>query len=70
MGNCEEGTLSLDLDGSYPYSRGPEARDRPGVPMDFKCLKRRSDGVCVDFDPNKGPSYFRVKFLTEMQFEM
>ena len=69
MGNCRDGSDLDGLDKSYPYARGPETADRPGVPMPFECLKRDEKGRCTEADTNVDSDY-RVKSFTEMHFEM
>jgi len=69
MGSCMDGEDVEGIDNTYPYSKGPETTDRPGVPMPFECHRRDEMGRCVQLDTNV-PSDYRVKALTEMHFEM
>lgn len=74
--NCKEHEDTMGLDKTYPYAKGPETVDNPGVPVQFDCLHmgkvkigNRSYDVCDKFDTNAGSDY-RKKILTEHEFEM
>lgn len=76
MGSCTEGEDLKGIDTTYPYSKGPKTVDNPGAPMPFKCLRIGNVEIqnelydaCDQFDTNVDSDY-RVKFLTEMEFEM
>ena len=69
MESCMDGEDLEGIDNTYPYSKGPETTDRPGVPMPFECHQRDEMGRCVQLDTNV-PSDYWVKALTEMHFEM
>ncbi len=76
MGSCVEGKDLGGIDKTYPYAKGPETVDNPGAPMPFKCLRMGKVEIqnelydaCEQFDTNVDSDY-RVKFLTEINFEM
>ncbi|OPX41021.1 MAG: hypothetical protein B1H13_04325 [Desulfobacteraceae bacterium 4484_190.3] len=67
--SCKEGEDYGGIDMTYPYSKDPVTTDRPGLPMQFDCLKRDKKGACVKWDSNAAADY-KLQYETKMKFEM